>query len=731
MKLSDISHRKLTDPIRSLQQQGDIEEALLQLKTLLSNETSPHPAVNTLYGVLLLLNQESEKGMEIINETLSHPPSYSEWASDLGFGLLLSGKREEALEKLEHAISLDNPDAAAFNRLGALYLSQDNIEKSSWAFKEALLRDPDKAEIHNNLGGIFLRMGKLDEALTYYERALSIKEDLPQAQNGRNAIRLEFSRADEIILEVNEKLEKETDDEERIRLFKYMASVLESTGRPGEACTQLKNALSLDTENISVLYQLGMIFFDAFEYVRALTFFQDASEKDPDNLRILSAIAKCYSELGKHDKALETAEKLFEISPDDPLSYLTRAVCLSFSETFEDASEDLNHVISTFPGCAEAWGILGQNRMQEGDIEEAITCFEKASELNPSALSHLIEARIFPDDEKTIEKMKRIAVNPLIHPDPRISMCFSLSRLFEKKENYHEAFEFAEKGNNLVKRSQVYHFQNHKRYMDRIREVFTPELMDSLKGKGSLSERPVFIVGMPRSGTTLMEQILSSHPDVFGAGELSYIPSITTLMPRVIKTKAPYPSCMDELKGWMVSHAAFYYLKKIKALDADALKVTDKLPQNFIHIGLISAIFPKATIIHIKRNLKDIAISNYFTNFKFRNGILGYAFSLEDTARMLRCYEEMIRHYKDTLNISFLEVDYESLIEQPEKSIRQILNRIGLSWDDRVLQFHKTQRVVKTASMWQVRQPLYTSSKQRWKNYETFLDPLTTILEDE
>lgn len=725
---SHIQH--ILKSIRTLQQQGDYEKAKLEFETTLREPVISDPAAKSLYGVLLLLNHDVAKGTEYIKEASSHLPDDSNAASDLGFGWLLLGNIDEAIKYLERAILLPGPEATAFNRLGAACLAKGDLKASSDAFQEALLRDPERAEIHNNLGGIKIRQGKLLSALAHYERALEINKDLPQSQNGRMAILVELERADELILEINTRIDDTSNETETLVDRQYIAGILEATGRFQEAFRHLEKALTIDPENMSVLMQLGTLFFEHFKYHLALKIFQKACDIEPTNLFALSSFARCLSEMEKHGQAEEAAEKLFEIDPDAPLSYLTRAAILSAAEKYEAASKDIQIVIEALPGSAEAWSLLGHNHMHTGDIDYAVTCFKKASELNPSALSQLIEARIFPEDPKAIDKLASLSKNPLIHREPRVAMLFSLSKYFEKKKSFNKAFEFADRGNYLVRRSQLYTFERYRLLIEQIKNVFSNTLMERFRGKGSSSQKPVFIVGMPRSGTTLVEQILSSHPDVFGAGELGHIPAITALMPKVIKTSSPFPMCMNALKGWMVSHAAKYYLNKIYEIAHRATKVTDKLPQNFLYLGLISVIFPNAAIIHVKRNLKDIALSNYFTNFKYKNGILGYSFSLEDTGHMLNSYREIMSHYKNNLCLSFFELDYETLVEHPEEQARNLLEYVGLKWDDRVLAFHQTERIVKTASLWQVRQPLYTTSKERWKNYKDHLGPLEKILNE-
>ena len=309
-------------------------------------------------------------------------------------------------------------------------------------------------------------------------------------------------------------------------------------------------------------------------------------------------------------------------------------------------------------------------------------------------------------------------------------MAFALAKLFENQGKPDQAFQYADLANDLTRRVICYESESHGKFTDAIASMFTPKLLEKFKDSGVLSDRPVFVVGMPRSGTTLTEHILSSHPDVFGAGELGYVPSITRIMPRVLKKQISYPGCMAFFQKWMVRHAAVYYLNNIKKMDNAAARVVDKMPHNFLHLGLISIIFPKAKIIHVRRDYRDIAISNYFTNFKHKHGDMGYAFSLSDIGRMINDYRRIMDHWRRVLRVPIFEFHYEDLVEDQQGMARKLLAFAGLAWNEQVMDFHKTDRPIKTASVWQVRQPMYKTSRARWRSYEKHLGPLLDVLAD-
>jgi len=719
-------------PARKAHQAGDLEKARNLLEDSPAREYRSHPAFKALYGAVLIQAQQPDKGRPLVQQAVREAenarPALSSWAADLGLGLFLLGEPEKASRFLKLAVSLPGPDSAAYTRLGAVLMTFDSLEPAEEAFRRAVSLDPDRSEAHCNLGYVCARLGKLDDALIHYDRALLLKPDFPVAAAHRASLLVALERADEAVLDLEERLENEP---ESIALHCHLAHVLNAAGRFDEARGRLKKAAEIDPGNVDVLLQLAQLLFERSRYRAVIKILNQALETDPENIHALSLLARAYSEMNRLEKADETVETLLRFHSEAPAALLTRAIVRSARDDFEGADKDLDRVLDAMPGLYEAWGLKGHNLMLTGRMDEAIACFRRASEMNPSALADLVQARSYPDDPQIIERMVKFSENPLLAKQARASMNFALAKLFEKQDDYESAFEQANKANKLIRPTLSYDCEWFDNRVEKMIQAFTPELFSRFRGLGSPSTRPVFVVGMPRSGTTLTEQMLCSHPAVYGAGELGFINSITLLMPRVIGTKTPYPECVPQLKDWMPAHAASYYLKKIADLDEHSLKVVDKLPHNFMNLGLIALIFPRAAIIHVRRDPRDVAVSNYFTNFKHKHGGMGYAYDLKDLGRMLKAYQRIMDHWRSVLPGGVFEVAYEDLVENPWENIEKMLRYAGLKWDDRVMEFYKTERPVKTASVWQVRQPLYTSSRKRWKRYEKFLAPLDDILNND
>jgi len=344
--------------------------------------------------------------------------------------------------------------------------------------------------------------------------------------------------------------------------------------------------------------------------------------------------------------------------------------------------------------------------------------------MNPMALAQMVNAKHIPEDPKALEKMCGVADNPFLDDAPRITMSFALAEVYDKKKDFETAFHYLDQANKLADKTINYDVQAFSQKVDEHIALFTPEFFRKQESIRPSLRTPIFVVGMPRSGTTLTEQILCSHPKVFGAGELGLISQLTQLMSKVLKTKKPYPGCLKNFTPHLREEGARFYLNGLESYDIDHPYVVDKMPHNFVHLGLISMIFPKAKIIHIRRDPRDTALSNYQQNFKARHGGLGYSFNLEKIACEINNYHRLMEHWRKVLPIPIFELTYEELVVDQDGMSRALLEFVGVEWSDAVRYFHKTERAVRTASVAQVRQKMYQTSTQKWRRYEKHLTPL-------
>jgi hypothetical protein len=329
-----------------------------------------------------------------------------------------------------------------------------------------------------------------------------------------------------------------------------------------------------------------------------------------------------------------------------------------------------------------------------------------------------------PDDAAWLNAVQRL-VGQGLPPQRELLLRFALGKYFDDLSDFDQAFQNYRRANDLAKRCGPVHDRTVMgRTIDLLIRSHDQKWIDRPRSAANPSTRPVFIVGLLRSGTTLVEQILASHPDVFGAGELTFWSAQTAA---VISHASDVKSASIDMNDAALAGLGNDYLELLQHLSADALRVVDKFPTNFLFLGFVYAALPHARIIHMRRSPIDTCLSIYFQHFEAANT---YANDLEDLAHYYREYRRLMQHWRTVLpSGAMLEVPYENLVDDPAGWCRTMLDFIGVPWNSRCLDFHQTARTVVTASRWQVRQKIGTSSVGRWRNYEKFVGPLKSLLE--
>jgi len=436
------------------------------------------------------------------------------------------------------------------------------------------------------------------------------------------------------------------------------------------------------------------------------------------------------------EKAVELAEAMVEsaTTPQGMIHQLrlqaknALAQVESQEQHFDAADKLFREVLQENPYFLPALQGLGQQEMQRGRIDEAIALFERIRDIDPAkGYSSLISARQFPEDVETLERMEKAARQPSLEGQVRSGLLLQLAAAWEKRRDYDKAFALATEANESSKKLLGYDPKAHRQRCARIRHVFSRALFEHRKGCGVDSTLPVYVLGMPRSGTTLVEQILAGHSQVFGAGELGVIPGVIAGLERWERHTGSgrnYPDCVDDLSPYVTAGIANNVLKELQEYDPEAKHVVDKLPHNFENIGLIKFLFPKARIISVRRDPRDIALSNYFTDYQAKHGGMGFAYDLTWIGEQLADHNLMMHHWRQLFPGEILEVNYEDVVEDLEGSARRMLDYIGVEWEPQVLAFNELDRPVKTASVWQVRQPVYKTSRAKWMRYQNHLAPL-------
>lgn len=535
-----------------------------------------------------------------------------------------------------------------------------------------------------------------------------------------------------------------------------------------DAATQcLYNALNLDKRNARAFHVLGMIFVDQGEYPRALECLENATGLMPNESQYRVSFAETLVKAGLDLEAGIELHKACQINPNYADSFIGYGQYLLEHNRYDEALECFHHAKSLVPnnlllidnlgyayiGLGNTTAALdqfnyalsinskrissllgkGQVYIDLGKSDDAIAMANQATQIDPSKpYGQLLICRankIKPEDVVTNELLA-FSNNSTLDNETQISINFALGKSFDDQNNYVEAFKYYAKGNQLKNTELDYSKDADEARFTKLIQYFDKDFFKKNIDLGTSLSLPVIIIGMPRSSTTLTEQIISSHPDVMGAGEVIFWGRAPSALPLRIGSQQPYPECINEMMPEQAKDIALMYedtLRKIAGPNALIKHITDKMPHNFLSLGLIALLFPKVKIIHTKRNPIDTCLSIFFQNF---NKAHPYAFNLENLGFHYKQYERIMRHWHEVLPGRIMDIQYEDTISDPEYWSRKLIDHIGLEWNDACLAPHKLERTVKTASHWQVRQPIYKTSVERWKNYEEFLGPLFDALKD-
>ena len=427
------------------------------------------------------------------------------------------------------------------------------------------------------------------------------------------------------------------------------------------------------------------------------------------------------------------------LHPPQPLNraqaLVARGHVLAGDGDAEAAEATYRQALALLPGFVPALSGLGQLLLERGQVEEAIRCYEQVRARAPLAgWSQLIHARQVPEDPGVLEQLERAARQPSLEGPVRSGLLFTLAAAYDKQKEYVKAISLAAEANAASKEKLPYLPEGHRARVEREMAFFSESFLEPRRNWGSASRLPVFVLGMPRSGTTLTEQILGSHSQVHGAGELGQIGEQITRMEAwewKLGSRLGYPDCLWDLTPSECQGYGERLLQALQAFDPTAQRVVDKLHHNFEHIGLIKLLFPNAAVIHVRREPRDIAISNFFTDYGAKFGGMGFAYDWQWIGEQLVDHDRLMAHWHRLFPGQILEVPYEELVADTETWARRLIAHIGLEWEPGVLEFQKLERSVKTASVWQVRQPVYRSSTERWKRYGEALAPLEAVLNGE
>jgi tetratricopeptide (TPR) repeat protein len=492
-------------------------------------------------------------------------------------------------------------------------------------------------------------------------------------------------------------------------------------GNYADAIGFYQDLIAINPRHPTALNNLGAALAKQGSYKEALDFFYQALKIDPNFPDAYSNVGSALMLKGRYEEAEGFLRRALKLNPRLADARINLGLTLISLGRLQEAKSHLQKVLKSAPRNAGAMFAMVRVAKAEGNFDDANALLNRALEIDPNLPNALASfaglRKMTSSDGAWLKRALEVAASG-IDPVNESELRFAIGKYYDDTGEFKRAFESYKRANDLLKATdEPYDREGYKRFVDEMIHVYTPEVADCVDGGASASSKPVFVVGMPRSGTSLTEQIISSHPSAGGAGELMFWRRAVHEYAAALE-KGP----LSESTRSKLAHA---YLRLLDANFGEALRVVDKAPVNADYLGVIHSIFPNARIIYMERNPVDTCLSCYFQKFPLS---LNFTTDLSDLAHYYRHHERLMAHWRSVLPPgTILAVPYEGLVVNQEAWTRKILDFLGLGWHPRCMEFHETKRPVFTASDWQVRQKVYAHSVQRWRRYEKFIAPLLVL----
>lgn len=673
---------------------GDLDRAKALYLEVLAEEPDNPEALHLLSAVDGLQGR-AEEGEKLCRRALELSPHRAAFHNTLGELLQKLERDDEAEPAYHQALKLQPEFAAAENNLGTLAFKRGDRDQALEHFRRAVELDPELAEAFNSIGRVLNNAGQYRDAELVFRRAIDLRPGYGQAHNN-------------------------------------LGHVLRAEGRLDEAAASFDKAIELRPGLAIAHFNLGTIYQMQNRPRLAMECFEKSIARNRLYAPAFNHLGACYQTLGRLGKARLAYKKAAGLDPGDPDASNNLAGVLQLRgevdgafETYKQVLERNEHNIAAASGIAALMERFGPR--DEGlEIIDRFTASDEA----PVKLI-IVYAYLLRRMDRIAEAMDlvRKTLGRDLSDGDRADLQFAVGDFLDAMGEYDEAFENYRGANHI--KAKDYDPEGDALFFDSLIEFFTPERMARLPRSGNESEEPVFIVGMPRSGTSLVEQILASHPQVFGAGELDDIGRIAREMYQILDTGSSFPRNLRFITPEDLDHLADNYLNYLSMLKGDPersyLRTTDKMPSNFMYLGLIEMMYPRARVIHCRRNPMDTGLSCYVHNFSER--ALAFSYDLEHIGLFYRQYERLMNHWSKIIDLPVLELQYEELISDPEAVIRNMIEFLGLEWDDDCLRFHESRRPVDTASRHQANRPIYDTSVDRSEHYADHLKTLRRVLD--
>lgn len=704
------------------QRKFDEAVALLQRAVALNPQSAE---ARTNLGIALAAVQRPDEAIAQYEQAIALQPDRAEARNNLGIVLQNLKRQEEAVAQFEAVLALKPGNAFVHNNLGSALAALGRHAEAIAAYQKAIDIDPRFAEACNNLGLSLTALDRHEEAVARYERAIELKPDYAEAHGNLGAALNKLKRHEEAITHFERALEL---DPTLVEAHADIGNALVALGRHDDAVERYRRALAIRPRFAEAQNSLGNALVALDRHGQAIPHFKVALAIDPDSFATLVSLGSALSYIERHDEALAHYRRAVELRPDSAEAHWHLGGALEAAGRSEEAVACHRQALAIDPEFAAAHHALGFSLVSCGRLAEGRRAFERAIELAPHVgLYHrnLAMSKRFANGDAHIRLMEELALAMTsLDEQHRMELQFGLGKAYADLGRWEEALRHLIAANAVKRQHLRYDEAAALGQINRIKNIFTPEFLRRKSGHGRASDLPVFIVGMPRSGSTLIEQVLASHPDVFGAGERpDFGHALAGVCGSATAPAALIADAVSDMTGPQFTELGARYLDSVYPLAPDARRITNKLLANFRMVGLIHLALPGARIIHAKRDPLETCLSCFERHFAKNSQ--PFTYNLGELGRYYRAYAALMAHWRDVLPAeAILDVQYEDLVADFEPQARRMLSYCGLEWDARCLAFHRTERAVHTASAVQVREPVYRSSVGRWRPVRHLLRPL-------
>ena len=642
-------------------------------------------------GILMIEKGRPMLACRILKQAIKYLNGDSDCFYHLGEALSATGNSIEAVVYYKKAININPNEPDYYFALGNAYMESSCYQAAIETYKIATRLNPQDFEAHNNLGNALFKLGLNKLSINQYENAININPEYAKAH---------------LNLSASLKLE----------------------GRVKTSLYHAQQALEFEPNEVSCYLNLAEILFNLQKYNQSHKLYLGALEIAQSNQEALRGCAKCLMQKSDVFEALVYFKKALNVATDNENLVIEMTSCLIRLQKYSTAKPMLETLLAGNPRSTQALFNYGLCLQAEGDFTSALiahnTCWKRDRKITQCAY-HIACNGKYKANINDISLIKKQLADDGFSIHKKIHLNFALAKILENQKHYDQAFKYYKQANAL--KAEIYPFNQKKHidYIERLKSQFSALYFSQHRNFGLSNKRLIFIVGMPRSGSTLVEQILASHPFVYALGEHMAFPVIVKKITEFLDCKEQFPECVANLSKEKSKQLAKQYLDYIGIDLCNKPITTDKMLGNFLRLGLITLLFPNSRIVHCQRNPLDTCVSCFAQNFAHG---LRFSTSLNHLGTFYNSYNDLMKHWQENLPLAQMTIQYEQLVHNKQENVERLLEFCNLPWNSKCMNFHDTKRTVSTASFWQVKQPSYTNSIGRWKQYRAHLNPLKKAL---